>query len=107
MKTHPSTQVEHHQHLKKRLNKRFKLNFIDRIVIFSGPLIPIAAATQAYAIWVKGETAGVSMLTWSLLTFTAFTMALYAIHHKEKPLLVIYIPLFIVNLTIVLGLTIL
>lgn len=101
--TKKTTQAEHHLSLRRRVEQDVNLNFIDKLVIFVGPLIPVAAAIQAYDIWVTGNVEGVSLATWSLLTVTSFAMALYGIHHHEKPLILTYIPLFLVNILIVAG----
>lgn len=97
-----STQVDHHLSLRKRAGKQ-EYGLIDRIVMFTGPLIPLAIFIQAHKVWINNETEGLSILTWSLMLVAAISMALYAIHHRTKPLMFIYIPLVLADLLIVLG----
>jgi hypothetical protein len=46
----------------------------------------------------------VSLLTWAFFTFQAGIFGWFALRHKEKPLIVTYIPLFFIELGIVIGL---
>jgi hypothetical protein len=96
------TQAEHHfiMRLKER---KLNISLIDRIVIFSGPLIPIAISFQAYDVWFRGGPEGLSLVTWSLLLFSSVTMALYALYHKATPLMITYLPLVMANLLIVIA----
>lgn len=97
-----STQVDHHMSLRKRAGAK-EFSFIDHLVMFTGPLIPIAIFLQAHKVWINGETEGLSIITWSLMLIAAISMAAYAIHHRTKPLLFIYIPLVVADVLIVAG----
>ena len=99
------TDAVHHQHMRKRIAdaKKFEISLIDRLVFIAGPLIPIAIAPTAYNVWINKEIAGVSLITWGTLTVTSFIMANYALIHKEKALILTYIPLFLLNVTVVVG----
>lgn len=103
-KIHKSTQVEHHQHLKKRqYGKNFKRTFVDRMVYVAGPMIPIAIIPQAYSVWFQGKAEGAIIHTWAILSVASLSMATYAIVHREKPLIMTYIPLFLLELSVVIG----
>lgn len=97
-----STQVDHHLSLRRRAGAK-DYGLIDRIVLFTGPLIPIAIFIQAHKVWINGETEGLSIFTWTLMLIAAISMAIYAIHHRTKPLLFIYIPLVVADALIVVG----
>ena len=99
------TQVDHHLSMRRRIG-RADFSFIDHIVVFSGPIIPIAIFIQAYSVWVLEQTAGLSVITWSLLLIASFTMAIYAVYHRTRPLIVTYVPLTIANGLVVLGILI-
>jgi hypothetical protein len=47
---------------------------------------------------------GVSLVTWSFFTLQAGIFAVLALRHKERPLVITYIPLFVIELGIVIGL---
>lgn len=98
------TDVQHHLHMRKRMSlKKFELGLIDRLVFIAGPLIPIAIAPTVYTVWFKEEVSGISLITWGTLSFTSSVMASYALMHREKVLIITYIPLFILNTLVVIG----
>ncbi len=96
------TVVEHHQSLRWRSGDT-QISFIDHVIVFSGPLIPLAVFIQAYNVWVLGKVEGLSIITWSLMLFASSTMAIYAIKHRTRPLIMVYLPLVIANGLVVLG----
>jgi hypothetical protein len=98
------TDAQHHQHARKRVSfKRFEVSLIDRLVFIAGPMIPVAIAPTAYNVWINSEVAGISLLTWGTLSCTSLVMASYAFIHKEKALIMTYVPLFFLNVAIVIG----
>ncbi len=102
-----ASQAEHHLHVRRRRepfpSKQAFKRLIDRMVFVAGPLIPIAIAPTAYEAIVKNETEGINLITWGTLTVTSAIMAIYACIHREWPLILTYIPLFVLNAVIVLG----
>lgn len=100
------TQAEHHLSMRFRSGK-LDINIIDKIIVFTGPLIPVAVFFQAYNVWINSQTEGLSIITWSMLLFSSATMATYAIYHKTKPLMFTYIPLVIANTLVVSGIILL
>ncbi len=103
--TPKSTDAHHHQHLRKRLtiSKKFKIGFVDKLVYVAGPLIPIAIAPTAYHVWANDQVQGLVLPTWSILLFTSFSMSLYAVVHKARPLVLTYVPLTLLNAAVVVG----
>ena len=99
------TDAVHHQHLRKRFAdvKKYEISLIDRLVFIAGPMIPVAIAPTAYNVWVNEQVEGVSLITWSILSVTSFIMANYAYIHREKVLMLTYTPLFLLNVSVVLG----
>ena len=76
---------------------------IDHLVFIAGPLIPVAIAPTAYEVVIGGNTEGINLITWGTLSFTSAVMATYACIHKDMALVLTYIPLFVLNIAIVLG----
>lgn len=99
------TQAEHHLSLRQRAGG-INFGFIDRLIVFSGPLIPLAVFVQAFNVWIGGNSEGLSLITWSLMLFASMTMATYAIYHGTKPLMLTYIPLVVANSLVVSGILI-
>lgn len=97
-----STVAEHHASLRRRRGK-VDNGFIDHLIVFSGPLIPLAVFIQAYNVWVLDKGDGLSIVTWSLMLFASITMAMYAVKHKTKPLMMVYLPLVTANALVVAG----
>ena len=108
IKTTILTRAEHHLSVRHRLNRR-RLNFslIDKVVIVTGPLVPIAVFIQAYDVWIGGKVAGLSIATWLVFLLTSATMAMYAIYHKSTPLMLNYVPLVVANAMVVAGIMVL
>lgn len=96
------TAAEHHLSMRKR-SGQLNFGFIDHLIIFSGPLIPLAVFIQAYNVWILDTGEGLSIITWSLLLFASSTMATYAVYHRTRPLMMTYIPLVIANALVVAG----
>jgi len=98
------TDAVHHQHMRSRLTSRkFQLSIIDRLVFVAGPMIPVAIVPTAYAVWIQGQVEGIALPTWIILSATSLTMAVYALLHREKALILTYIPLFFLNSSVVFG----
>lgn len=100
------TVADHHISLRRRSSDT-RVSFIDHLIVFSGPLIPIAVFIQAYDVWILGRVEGLSALTWSILTFAAGAMAAYAIYHRMKPLVMTYVPLVVADMLVVVGVVVL
>lgn len=66
--------------------------------------MPILTLPQAYSVLVDRQTAGVSLITWSFYLLSSTLFAVFGVIHKEKLLMVTYIPFVIVELAIVVGL---
>jgi len=96
------TQVEHYISMRRR-SGQVHVEFVDRVIVFSGPLIPLAVFIQAYSVWILDKGQGLSIVTWSLMLFASSTMATYAIKHRTKPLMMTYIPLVVANALVVCG----
>lgn len=103
---HKLTVAEHHMHARTHHSKS-RLSFIDKVIIFSGPLVPIAVFIQAYNVWILNKREGLSIVTWVLMLFASATLATYAIHHRTKSLMLTYIPLVVANALVVCGILLL
>jgi uncharacterized protein with PQ loop repeat len=84
-------------------SRKFQLSIVDKLVYIAGPMIPVAIVPTTYAVWVQGQVEGVALTTWVILSVTSFIMAIYALLHREKALILTYIPLFFLNSSVVVG----
>jgi len=85
--------------------RKHKSSSLDKLTYICGVLLPISTIPQAYNILVTKESAGVSLFTWSFYLLTSSLFAAYGLVHREKLLIVTYIPFVMVELAIVVGLT--
>ena len=83
--------------------KRNKNQNVARITLVIGLCLSIVSLPQLYDVWIRKETKGVSLVTWSFFAVQAAIFAWFAIRHRELPLILTYIPLFIVETAIVIG----
>ena len=83
--------------------KRNKNKNVDRVTLIVGMCLPLVTLPQLYTILKTKQSQNISLLTWAFFTIQAGIFAWFAIKHKEKPLIITYIPLFIIELGIVIG----
>lgn len=93
----------HHAH--KNHSLRFN-SIIEKLAYLAGIANPIGTFPQLYQIWMNKDAAGVSLFTWTSFLVISMIMALYGILHHEKPLIMMYSSLIVVNLLIVIGILI-
>lgn len=76
---------------------------LDKLTTIIGICMPIVTLPQLYSVIVSEDLKSVSLVTWSFYTLQAGIFAIYSIRHNEKPLIITYIPLFIIELGIVIA----
>ena len=86
-----------------RVNKH-KSKVLDRLTYVTGVLLPLATIPQAYSVLVNKSTEGVSLITWSFYLVSSLLFAIYGIVHKERLLMITYIPFVLIEVAIVIGL---
>lgn len=86
--------------------KNYEHPTLDKLTYVFGILLPIFTVPQAYNVLVNKETAGVSLLTWTFYLFASLLFAVFGIIHKERLLIVTYLPFTIIEAAIVFGLLI-
>lgn len=79
------------------------IRFLDKLVYFIAIVSPFATLPQIYTIWWEKNAGGVSLLTWSFYILFGIPMLIYCFVHKEKPLIIMYCLLLIVNFLVLLG----
>lgn len=77
---------------------------LDTITYVVGFLTPIFTLPQMYTVLIRDETAGVSLATWSFYLLSSTLFAVFGIKHKEKLLIITYVPFVIIEALIVIGL---
>ncbi len=97
----------HHSKIKKNLpRKQGKLiTVLDKSMYVVALLPPIMTIPQIVTIWVDGQRAGVSPVTWMTYFLVSIFWTMYGIVHKEKLITVTNTLWLIVNLLVIIGIT--
>jgi len=66
-------------------------------------LSPLFTLPQLFQIWQQKNVQGLSLLTWGGYTLGSLLWCSYGILHKEKPIIITNLMLFIIYLAIVVG----
>ncbi len=82
----PHHSVHHHIHV--HFNKKLEKKLIKRLALILSIVEIVATIPQLYDVWIKHQTAGVSLITWSLWTASALVWLLYGLQIKDKPLII-------------------
>ncbi len=101
----------HHIHLRKRIHElkeqyphpdKWK-RFLDKIIYGVGIAGPLLVLPQVYKIWIEKDASGVSVTSWTGFVVIGVIWLLYAIVHKEKPLIITYIGFITIQSFVVIG----
>jgi uncharacterized protein with PQ loop repeat len=79
---------------------------LETFVLVMGIIEPLFTLPQAYTVWVRQETAGVSLLTWVFFTIASIVWLIYGISIKNKPIVASYALYTVLNSFLVIGLLI-
>lgn len=89
-------------HLHKKRPGLFN-NTIEKLAYAAGMASPIVTLPQLFQIWSNQSAAGISLTTWVSYLVIVIIMTLYGIIHREKPLIIMYAPLVVIDLLIIIG----
>jgi len=84
--------------------KKQKTSTLDKLTYVAGIALPLFTIPQAISIYSNKNVSGVSLLTWLFYLFSSAMFAVFGIIHREKLLIVTYVPFVIVEAVIVVGL---
>lgn len=83
-------------------NTKFE-GMIEKLAYLAGIANPIGTIPQAYEIWSQQDAAGVSLFTWLTYLGISVIMTFYGKIHQEKPLMLMYGALIMINFVVVMG----
>ncbi|MBD3261904.1 MAG: hypothetical protein GF334_09610 [Candidatus Altiarchaeales archaeon] len=89
-------------HLHKKKPSLFN-NTIEKLAYVAGVASPVVTLPQLFQIWITHDASGISLITWISYLLIVTIMTLYGIVHKEKPLIIMYGSLIIIDLLIIIG----
>ena len=105
----------HHLNKRKRLSQPGQEAFpsrnkwkalLDKSAYSIGIVGPIMTIPQLLKVWMEQNASGVSLISWVAYLFTATFWLIYAISHKEKPLIFMYAAWIIVKIPLIIGIII-
>lgn len=95
---HPTHQFSVHHFLRRKRTKRA----VDSMAYIVGVAGNIAVIPQIIKAW-QSNAPGLAVLTWLLFVGIGLIWLVYAIQHKQKPLIVAQIVGILCNVAVVLG----
>ena len=81
----------------------FQRKTFNRLVFAAGIATPVFTLPQVFTIWYTKNAAGVSVVAWSAYLVIALIFSIYGILLKEKPILVMYSSMVVLEVLIVVG----
>ncbi len=76
--------ISHRRHAKVRKGE----TLLGKFALIVALVEPLMTLPQVYDVWIRRETSGVSLTTWSFFTFTAVVWFFYGIQIKNTPIVI-------------------
>lgn len=92
----------YHPHGKEKSKKKVS-HVLDTIIYPLAFISPIMTIPQLTDVWVEKSVSGVSLPTWAAYATVSAVWFIYGTSHKEKPIIISSISLFILQSSIVIG----
>ncbi|MBU2100353.1 hypothetical protein KKG83_01915 [Candidatus Micrarchaeota archaeon] len=101
----------HHLEKRKRIYKKLEpyphpdkwKRFLDKLIYFVGIFTPIITIPQLLDIWIGKNAVGVSLVSWTGYLIAVCFWFLYGLAHKEKPIIISYGLLVVMDFFVVVG----
>ena len=90
-------------HRRDEQNRHPQNHFADKLIYPVALIAPIMTIPQLLTVWIQRESQGVSLLTWCAYTAVSGIWIIYGLYHKEKPIILTNLLLFVFDASIVLG----
>lgn len=78
-------------------------HFLDRLIYVIALIAPLMTIPQMLEVLLQHKTQGVSLSTWGAYAGVSGLWVLYGLQHKEKPIILTNLLLFIFDTSIVVG----
>lgn len=80
-----------------------KKHFIDKVIYLIALIAPLMTIPQMMDVWFGRKVDGVSLATWSAYAGVSALWIIYGLYHKEKPVILTNLLLFLFDTAIVIG----
>lgn len=106
--------IHEHMHLRRRAHRPNSVHYaypssnrlvrlIDGIMYVVGVVGPLVSIPQIMEVYVRQNVEGLSMLSWTGYSFLSAFWVVYAILHREPPLIITQLLWFCINVSVVFG----
>lgn len=101
----------HHLNKRKRIHKKLEpyphpdavKNNIDKLVYGVSVMVPAVTFVQAWKIWTEKNADGISLTAWAGYILGNIIWVVYGLAHQERPIILMYTLLIIMNTAILIG----
>lgn len=101
----------HHLSVRKRIHRNLEqyphpkryIRVFDVLVYGASIFVPIMTLPQVYDVYIKQNTQGISVISWSAYAISNAVWIAYGVIHKERPIIFVNIAMFILNTLVALG----
>lgn len=90
------------EHAERKKNQG-DADLFDHVMIFVGLIGPLSLLPQIFSVWYSKNTAGISLLSWSLLAGVACVWVAYGMYRRSKALIISNLLLAIFDILVVVG----
>lgn len=101
----------HHLNTRKNIYRRFEKypsshsfkRIVDKLVYIVAIVVPFINVPQAIKIWYLKDVVGISLISWIGFSIASLFWLMYGIAYRQKPLIIMYTSLTILQIFIVVG----
>ena len=79
------------------------VKWFDKLMLIIAVINPLVTLPQAIKIYTTHTASGLSIFSWAGYTLFAIPWLIYGVIHREKPLIIAYILVFLLNLSVLVG----
>jgi uncharacterized protein with PQ loop repeat len=84
-------------------SEKFWIRFLDKLLMVIAVVSPMMALPQLYEVFILHAVEGLSFISWASWALFNLPWIAYGIVHKQKPIVIMYILWFSINLSTAIG----
>lgn len=84
-------------------SEKFWIALLDKLLMIVAIVSPLMSLPQVYDLYSSQSAGSLSLLSWSSWALFNVPWIIYGFVHKQKPIILMYILWFLMNLSIVVG----
>ncbi len=87
-------------------SEKFWIALLDKLLMVIAVVSPLMSLPQVYDLYSSQSAGSLSLLSWSSWALFNVPWIIYGFVHKQKPIIIMYVLWFLMNMSIVLGIII-